>query len=55
MHLARDAVHGQAVRPVGRDLQLEHVIADRQVALRLLARLVRVGQDHDAFAVGAQL
>ena len=30
MQLARHAIDGQAVRPVGRDLELEHVACDRK-------------------------
>ena len=30
VHLAGDAVHRQAVGPVGRDLQLQHVVGDRE-------------------------
>ena len=44
VHLARDAVDAEAVGPVRRDLQLEHVVADRQDVGERRARLQGVAR-----------
>ena len=53
MRLARDAVDGQAVRPVGRDLELEHVGRDRQHAGERDRRSQPVVEHHRARVVHA--
>ena len=55
VQLARHPVDAHAVGAVGVHLQLQHVVADRQVAARRLARLVGVRQHDDARRVGADL
>ena len=55
VELARDAVDAHVVGAVGAHLELEHVVAERHVAPRLLAHFERVGKDHDPLAVGAEL
>jgi hypothetical protein len=52
VHLARHAVDAQAVRPVGRDLELEHRACDRQhVGERRADRQRRV-ELHDPVVIG---
>ena len=51
--LARDAVDAQAVRPVRRDLELEHVRGDRQRVGQRRARGQILRQDHDPVVLGA--
>ena len=53
MDLARDAVDGQAVGPVGGDLELEHVGGDREHAGQRRPRLELPVEDHDARVLGA--
>ena len=47
MHLAREAVHAEAVRPVGRDLQVEHLVGDLEMLGERRARRQVVREDHD--------
>ena len=49
--LTGDAVDAEAVRPVGRQLELEHGLAHRQVALQRLADDPRVREHGDAGAL----
>ena len=51
--LARDAVDAQAVRPVRRDLELEHVGGDRQDVGQRRAGHEVVVEHHDPVVVGA--
>ena len=51
--LARDPVDGQAVRPVRRDLELEHVGGERQHLLERRPRQEVVVEDHDPLVQGA--
>ena len=51
VHLARDAVDAEAVRPVGRDLELEHLGRDRQHAGQRLPDLQAVVLEHDRLVV----
>ncbi len=51
--LARDAVDAEAVGPVGRDLELEHVGGDRQHVGERRAGLERRVEHHDPVVVGA--
>jgi hypothetical protein len=53
VHLAGDAVDAQAVGPVRRDLELEHVGGDREHVGERRARLEVLGQDHDPGVLGA--
>ncbi len=55
VHLARDAVDAQAVRPVRRDLELEHVRGDRQHVGERGAGGERLVEDHDPVVVRADL
>ena len=54
-HLARDAVDGQAVGPVAGQLDLEHLLAEREHVAERRPRLVRLGEDEDARVLGAEL
>ena len=51
--LARDAVDAEAVGAVRRDLELEHVVGDRQHVGERRAGGQRVVEDHDPVVVGA--
>ncbi len=53
VHLAGDAVDAQAVGPVGRDLELEHVGGDRQRVGQRSARLEVLRQHHDPVVLAA--
>ena len=51
VQVARDSVDGHRVRPVGGDLELEHLVGDRQVIGQRCAGLKRIGEHHDAVVV----
>jgi hypothetical protein len=53
VHLARDAVDAEAVRPVRRDLELQHVGGDREYVGQSRAGGERVVEDHDPVVLGA--
>ncbi len=54
-HLAGDAVHREAVGPVGGDLELHHLVGDRQHLGQRGARLEVAGEQHDPLLLAGQL
>ena len=54
-HLARDPVHGEAVRPVAGHLDLEDLLPEREDVAERRPRLPRLREDEDAGVLGAEL